>query len=74
MVLYPEAQRKAQAEIDSVLGGTRLPTFDDEKHLPYVSALAKEVQRWHPVVPLGTHCHHSHSRDFLTTSQQSPTD
>ncbi|KAI0033060.1 cytochrome P450 [Vararia minispora EC-137] len=52
MVLNPEVQCKAQREIDSVLGGKRLPTFGDEERLPYVSALCKEVQRWHPVTPL----------------------
>ncbi|KAI0028104.1 cytochrome P450 [Vararia minispora EC-137] len=53
MVLYPDAQRKAQEEIDRVLAGSRLPTFDDAKSLPYVNALVKEVLRWHPVAPLG---------------------
>jgi cytochrome P450 len=53
MVLYPEAQRKAQEEIDAVLGTERLPDFGDEASLPYVSALCTEVQRWHPVAPLG---------------------
>jgi Cytochrome P450 len=53
MVLYPEAQRKAQEEIDAVLGTDRLPDFGDEASLPYVSALCTEVQRWHPVAPLG---------------------
>ena len=53
MVLYPEAQQKAQDEIDAVIGTGRLPDFDDEASLPYVSALCQEVQRWHPVAPLG---------------------
>ncbi|KAI0295308.1 cytochrome P450 [Multifurca ochricompacta] len=53
MTLYPEAQRKAQAEIDSVTGGSRLPEFSDQDALPYVSAILKEVLRWHPVGPLG---------------------
>ncbi|KAI0305228.1 cytochrome P450 [Multifurca ochricompacta] len=53
MVLYPEAQRKAQEEIDSVVGTERLPDFSDEPSLPYVSALCQEAQRWHPVAPLG---------------------
>ncbi|KAI0252962.1 cytochrome P450 [Lactifluus subvellereus] len=53
MVLYPEAQRKAQEEIDAVLGTERLPDFGDDGSLPYVSALCTEVQRWHPVAPLG---------------------
>lgn len=51
MVLYPEAQAKAQAEIDAVLPG-RLPEFSDMDSLPYVSALIKEVLRYNPVVPL----------------------
>jgi cytochrome P450 len=53
MVLYPEAQRKAQTELDSVIGMGRLPAFEDRKKLPYINALCSEVLRWHPVVPLG---------------------
>ncbi|CCO36214.1 O-methylsterigmatocystin oxidoreductase Short=OMST oxidoreductase [Rhizoctonia solani AG-1 IB] len=34
MVLHPEVQTKAQAEIDSVLGGTRLPEMADRDSLP----------------------------------------
>ena len=55
MVLHPDAQRKAQMEIDDVVGLDRLPDFGDETSLPYVSALVKEVMRWHPVTPIGTH-------------------
>ena len=54
MVLFPEVQRKAQAEIDSVVGMDRLPDFKDQPLLPYVTALLEEALRWHPVVPLGT--------------------
>jgi cytochrome P450 len=54
MVLYPEVQRKAQAEIDSVVGKDRLPDFGDQPLLPYVNAILEEALRWHPVVPLGT--------------------
>ncbi|KAF8592281.1 cytochrome P450 [Ramaria rubella] len=53
MVLYPEAQRKAQAELDEVIGSDQLPRFEDRKKLPYMNALCNEVQRWHPVFPLG---------------------
>ncbi|KAJ7184917.1 cytochrome P450 [Mycena filopes] len=53
MLANPEAQRKAQLEIDSVTGRTRLPGFSDEDNLPYVSATVKEVLRWRPVTPLG---------------------
>ena len=53
MTLYPEVQRKAQAEIDQIVGNSRLPDFSDEVTLPYVQAVLKEVLRWHPVTPLG---------------------
>ena len=58
MALYPEVQRKAQAEIDQVVGNSRLPDFSDQDALPYVQAVLKEVLRWHPVTPLGVSpCH-----------------
>lgn len=53
MVLHPEVQRKAQREIDSVIGSERLPNFADQDTLPYVSALVKESIRWLPVIPMG---------------------
>ncbi len=53
MLLYPDIQAKAQAEIDAVIGSDRLPRFDDRDHLPYVNALALEVIRWHTVAPTG---------------------
>ncbi|KAJ7083073.1 cytochrome P450 [Mycena belliarum] len=57
MVKYPEAQCKAQAEIDTVIGMGRLPDFKDEPSLPYINALVKEVMRWRIVTPLATpHC------------------
>ncbi|EIW85707.1 cytochrome P450 [Coniophora puteana RWD-64-598 SS2] len=56
MMLFPEAQKRAQAEIDRVLKG-RPPTFEDRSSLPYVEAVMREVMRWGPVVPLGVpHC------------------
>ncbi|KAJ7205516.1 cytochrome P450 [Mycena pura] len=48
----PEAQKKAQAEIDAVVGTDRLPDFHDEPHLPYVAALMKESMRWRNVAPI----------------------
>jgi cytochrome P450 len=53
MVAFPEVQRRAQAEIDAVVGRDRLPTFADAPHLPYVRAIIKEVLRWRPIAPLG---------------------
>ncbi|EJD47037.1 cytochrome P450 [Auricularia subglabra TFB-10046 SS5] len=51
MTLHPEVQKRAQAEIDVLTGGARLPTFDDRDSLPYIEAIAWEVQRWNPVGP-----------------------
>lgn len=45
MTLYPDVQRKAQAEIDSVVGHDRLPDFNDQPLLPYIDAMVKEVLR-----------------------------
>ena len=53
MALYPEVQKKAQAEIDAVVGPNRLPDFHDRPSLPYISAVVKESSRWNIVVPFG---------------------
>ncbi|KAJ8700830.1 hypothetical protein PTI98_003818 [Pleurotus ostreatus] len=52
MILYPECQKRAQEEIDRVIGSERLPEFEDKDSLPYTTALVHEVLRWHPVIPL----------------------
>ncbi|KAH6899225.1 cytochrome P450 [Coprinopsis sp. MPI-PUGE-AT-0042] len=49
---HPEAQRRAQEEIDSVMGPGQLLDFDDLARLPYLQALLKEVVRMWPVTPL----------------------
>lgn len=53
MALFPEARAAAQEEIDRVVGPDRLPTWEDEKNLPYVRAMVKEVLRWRPVNKFG---------------------
>ncbi|CAE6486226.1 unnamed protein product [Rhizoctonia solani] len=64
MIINPEAQAKAQAEIDSVLGyATRLPTTSDEAQLPYVRNLILEVLRWQPVGPTGGPPHACYQHD-----------
>ncbi|KAG2358772.1 cytochrome P450 [Suillus spraguei] len=56
-VLFPDVQKKAQAEIDAVVGSDRLPSFTDRDSLPYTEVLVKEVFRWHAVSPTGIpHC------------------
>ena len=53
MALYPEVQKKAQAEIDTVVGPNRLPDFHDRPSLPYINAVVKESLRWNLVLPFG---------------------
>lgn len=53
MVLHPEIAKKAQAELDDVVGQDRLPDFSDKAKLPYVCAVVNEVMRWNPVTPAG---------------------
>ena len=52
MTQYPEVQRKAQLELDTVIGQDRLPEFSDLESLPYIRAMVKELLRWHIVAPI----------------------
>ena len=52
MAANPEVQKRAQEELDSVIGLGRLPTIEDKPSLPYITALMKECLRWRSVVPL----------------------
>lgn len=57
LVLYlmqnPEVQRKAQQEIDRVVGKERLPAWDDIPNLPYTNLVLQETYRMNPLSPLG---------------------
>ena len=53
MAKFPEAQKRAQQELDAVIGPDRLPRFSDLPSLPYMNALIREVFRWHIVAPIG---------------------
>ncbi|KIY47202.1 cytochrome P450 [Fistulina hepatica ATCC 64428] len=55
LVMNPEVQRTAQAELDNVLKGVRLPDFDDQSSLPYIDCIVMEIQRFEPAVPRGIH-------------------
>nr|BAK09491.1 cytochrome P450 [Postia placenta] len=52
MVRYPRVFKKAQEEIDRVVG-SRFPDYADRDSLPYLECVLKEVHRWQVVVPLG---------------------
>ncbi|CAL1696588.1 unnamed protein product [Somion occarium] len=53
MVTHPEIQKKAQEELDAVIGRDRMPTFADRDSLPYVQACVRESLRWKTVAPIG---------------------
>ncbi|KAL1718352.1 cytochrome P450 [Schizophyllum commune] len=60
MLEHPEMQRRAQAELDAVLGplharegmSGQMPTFEHESQLPYITALVRESSRYRPVTPV----------------------
>ncbi|KAL3483606.1 cytochrome P450 [Aspergillus germanicus] len=56
MLTHPDVQRKAQEEIDKVVGD-RLPAWEDLEHIPYIRYVMKENWRWRLPVGLG----HSHA-------------
>lgn len=49
----PEVVNKAQAELDSVIGPERLPSFSDKDSCPYINAFISELLRRHPISPFG---------------------
>jgi hypothetical protein len=56
-------QRRAHEEIDKVIGRHTWPSAEDEKQLPYIRAIIKEVQRLRP--PFVVPAPHSSTEDFL---------
>lgn len=52
MLNYPHVLLKAREEVDRVVGPNRLPRFEDELQLPYVTACIKECLRCRPPGPL----------------------
>ena len=45
--------KKAQQQLDDVLGGERLPEHSDMNQLTYITAVIKETLRWACPVPIG---------------------
>lgn len=52
-LVYPEVQKRAQQELDRVVGRDRLPEFGDKAELPYLDAIMRECFRWLPIIPNG---------------------
>ena len=46
MLHFPECVQKAQSEIDAVVGQNRMPIFEDQQDLTYLSAFIKETLRY----------------------------
>ncbi|KAH8105240.1 cytochrome P450 [Cristinia sonorae] len=53
MAMHPDVQRKAQEELDRVVGLSRLPDFGDLESLVYLRAVFMETLRWMPTIPTG---------------------
>jgi cytochrome P450 len=51
MLHNPEPFKKAQAELDQVVGRSRLPILNDKTQLPYFEALLAEIMRCSNVAP-----------------------
>ncbi|KAK3191175.1 hypothetical protein K4F52_002761 [Lecanicillium sp. MT-2017a] len=53
MILHPDVQRRAQRDLDEVVGRDRLPSFEDRPKLRYLEYIMQETLRWCPVSPIG---------------------
>ncbi|KAF4619935.1 hypothetical protein D9613_004662 [Agrocybe pediades] len=54
MSKHRDIQRKAQAELDEVIGTKRLPTYEDRPNLPYIEAVYRELMRLGAPLPQST--------------------
>ncbi|EUC41238.1 hypothetical protein COCMIDRAFT_40564 [Bipolaris oryzae ATCC 44560] len=52
LINYPEFQRKAQEEIDTVVGPDRWPRLKDYENVPYIRAIVDEVIRFRTSAPV----------------------
>lgn len=52
MMYYPDIQERVQAEIESVVGSSRLPSVTDRENMPYTDAVIHEIQRMGNIIPL----------------------
>ncbi|KAJ7040918.1 cytochrome P450 [Mycena alexandri] len=52
LTAYPDAQKKAHAEIDRVVGQGRMPSLEDLDDMPYIRAMILETHRFRPLAPL----------------------
>lgn len=65
LLLYPAVTRRAQQELDEIVGPNRLPTFNDISGLAHLDSLIKEVMRWQVPTPLGVPHSTSSDQEFM---------
>ncbi|XP_071976549.1 cytochrome P450 2W1-like [Engystomops pustulosus] len=67
MMKHPDIQKKAQDEIENVIGLERPPRWDDQKVLPYCLAVVHEVQRFANILQYLPHSTPTdvHFRDYF---------
>ncbi|KAL1999237.1 hypothetical protein VTN02DRAFT_4837 [Thermoascus thermophilus] len=63
MINFPEVQKKAQEELDRIIGPDRLPTMADEPDLQYIRGVVKESLRFLPSSILGIVPHATTNED-----------
>ena len=51
MTCFPEVQKKAQEELDRVIGNARLPVSADLPKLPYIEACISQTSENIPLKP-----------------------
>lgn len=60
MAIFQDVQKKAQSELDRVVGSGRLPEWSDREKLPYIRGVVEESLRCELSVPDyydGTYAH-----------------
>nr|GAT55589.1 cytochrome P450 [Mycena chlorophos] len=72
MATHPAVAAAAHAELDQVVGRDRLPNNEDEKDMPYIHAIIKEVQRIHS--PFWVPTPHYSTQDFVYEGMFIPKD
>ena len=69
MMCFPEVQKRAQEEIDRVIGGDRLASYPDRPSLPYTDAVITEVLRLRPPISVGKSSMPSNTRGWALTKR-----
>ncbi|KAJ7118892.1 cytochrome P450 [Mycena epipterygia] len=72
MATHPSIAAAAHEEMNRVVGRARLPTIADEKNMPYVRAIIREVQRGH--APFWVPTPHYSTADFVCNGMYIPKD